>query len=256
MQDELDLLLSDANGADDLDNLASESLAPSESTKPPTIPKPSKPSLNFGNGILQEIQTQGKQLKESIEQRKKADAEIPKENLWNEIMKRTADASTNLSEILPTEEIDKIGMTLISSYCSLEATAQKLGMSTARLKWLITNVPELEVYYEIAHEGIKTFTDSEIIKRLRAGDDDILKLVFNKLYAGRNKGGYNPSEIGTYGYNSKLGKQLAAETEKDRGKGNIHVEFNFVQKEIGNREVGTVEGELILDADEEGLDSL
>lgn len=57
-------------------------------------------------------------------------------------------------------------------------------------------------------------------------------MVFQKMYAGRNKGGYNIAELGTIGYNDPLAQQLAAATEDDRRQSQVKVEFNFVQKEV------------------------
>jgi hypothetical protein len=232
MQDDQNDRFPDVPSATDRPQVANESLVKFESKNPETSSKPSKPLQSSSHDFLSAIQKDSKALKDSIDERKKKDASIPKDELKNEIMKRIAAGMQNQDDLIPSERIDEIGIALITSYCSIELAAQKLDMTTARLKWLIANVDELGVYYEVAHEGIKTFTDGEIIRRLTAGDEDVLKLVFNKLYAGRAKGGYNPSEIGTTGYNDKLGKRLAAETEKDRGKGNIQVQFNFIQKEI------------------------
>jgi len=141
------------------------------------------------------------------------------------------DNAVGLGDSVSSAELHNIGLTLIRSYCSIEMAAVRLKMSPTRLRWLIVNVPELHVYFEIAHQGVKGLTDQRIIEGLEAGDPDIVKIVFNKMYAGRAKGGYNIAELGTVGYNDPLAKKLAEETETDRHAAKTVVEFNFVQKD-------------------------
>jgi hypothetical protein len=214
-------------------------------TKTPSRQLPSSLS-----DMLQEIRTTDRELKYLINTRKLSDAKIPKEDLKNVIMARIVGGIGLTAEDLTLEEIDRMGVCLIKHLCVLGSAAKELGMSPQRLKWLITHIPEMEVYYEIAHEGIKNLVDEKVLANLQAGDKDTIKMVFNKMYAGRNKGGYNIAELGTQGYNDPLSKQIAAETENDRKQGNVSVVFNFIEKEIKTEfEQITVEGEVI-DADE------
>lgn len=182
----------------------------------------------------------------SIEEANERISEIPKERVMAELMSRLEAQAIGRGSLIPMEEIDQIGIALIENYCSLEETARQLNMPLIRLKFLIRELDELQVYYELAQEGIKSLTDSQVIKMLRTGDPDVLKMVYNKMYSGRAKGAFNPSEIGTTGYNDKLGKRLADETADDRKSSKVEVQFNFFKKEIRTEfEQIEVEGQVV-----------
>lgn len=228
---------------------APETPAKSESNSPADTNRPLKQSPNFLSDMSKGLRETSKDLQESIKQEEIENSKIPKGQLMNHIMARLAQ-NENDNENLSTERIDELGMALIKNYCDLNLTAMECGTTQLRLKHLISTVPELQVYFEIAQEGIKALTDQRVIQGLKDGDPDTVKMVYNKLYSGRAKGGYNPSEIGTRGYKDPLAKKLAAETENDRKKGNVNVSFNFIQKEIRHDfSPIQIEGEII-DADE------
>jgi cell division GTPase FtsZ len=126
-------------------------------------------------------------------------------------------------------------------------------MSPSRLRWLVVNNPELQVYFEVAHEGVKGLTDKKIIEGLINDDPEIIKMVFNKMYAGRQRGGYNIAELGTVGYKDPLAKELAEETEQDRKQGKTVVEFTFVNKDVREQfaPIQYVDAEIVEEGDDE-----
>jgi hypothetical protein len=215
--------------------------------------KPLKLPLNTLRDSVTERRNESNIFLRSIEEANERVSEIPKDKLLDEIMSRLEAQAVGKGSLLSMEQIDQIGLTMIENYCDLETTAKDLGMTLPRLKYLIRELDELQVYYEIAQEGIKTLTDSKVIKLLKAGDPDIIKMVFGKMYAGRSKGGFNASEIGTMGYNDKLGKKIARETEDDRKANKVEVQFNFFKKEVRTEfeqvqiEGNVVEGEEVTD---------
>jgi hypothetical protein len=206
------------------------------------------------NSVQERIQESDNFL-HSIERANARVSEIPKDELLKEIMCRLENQALGKGSLISLEEIDAIGLALIENYCDLETTAQELNMPIQRLKFLIRELDELQVYYEIAQEGIKSLTDKQVIQNLKKGDPDTVKRVFNKLYAGRSKGGFNAAEIGTTGYKDKLGKRLADETLDDRKSNKVEVQFNFIKKEVRTEfEKVAIDGEVIeeniKDADE------
>jgi hypothetical protein len=182
-------------------------------------------------GLSSEQQNRNENLSQSILRKNKQNEKLSKTQIIDRIMMSMGDSLVGVGDSIPSDELHEIGLTLIRSYCSVEMAAVRLKMSPTRLRWLIVNVPELQVYFEIAHQGVKGLTDQRIIEGLEAGDPDIVKMVFSKMYAGRAKGGYNIAELGTVGYNDPLAKKLAEETETDRHAAKTIVEFNFVQKD-------------------------
>lgn len=192
-------------------------------------------------------------FRRSIQEANARVSEIPKENVMDEIMLRLEADALGKGLNISSEYIDEIGIALIKSYGSISLTAIEVGISETLLKYYIRGLDELQVYYEIAHEGIKMLTDQRIIEGLKTNDPDIIKMVFQKMYAGRGKGGYNIAELGTMGYNDALGKKLAAETEADRSKNQTKVEFIFIDKPVRTDfqqvkavdDENTVDGELV-----------
>jgi len=189
----------------------------------------------------------------SIEEANERISSIPKEKLLDEIMSRLEKEAMGKGSLLTMEQIDIIGLSLIDNYCDLETVAKELRMPVHRLKYLIRELDELQVYYEIAQEGIKSLTDSKVIQLIKSGDSDVIKMVYNRMYAGRSKGGYNAAELGTMGYNDKLGKRIAQETADDRKSNKVEVQFNFFKKEVRTEfeqvqiEGNVVEGEEVTD---------
>jgi hypothetical protein len=189
----------------------------------------------------------------SIEEANERVSAIPKEKLLDEIMSRMEAQAVGKGSLLSMEQIDAIGLALIENYCDFETTAKEFRMPVHKLKYLIRELDELQVYYEIAQEGIKSLTDHKVIQLLKSGDPDIIKMVYGRMYAGRSKGGFNASELGTMGYNDKLGKKLAQETADDRKANKVEVQFNFFKKEVRTEfeqvqiEGNVVEGEEVKD---------
>lgn len=202
-----------------------------EENSGPNISSPLRLLQTSLTDSFKEVSDQSKSLLSSVEKQKEKDAKIPKEEIMARIMQSMGDSLRGVGDSISSDELHEIGLMLIRCYSSVELAATKLKMTPARLRYLIINVPELHVYLEIAHEGVKGLTDQRIIEGLMAGDSDIVKMVFNKMYAGRHKGGYNIAEIGTIGYKDPLAKELAAETESDRTKMRTVVEFNLVTKD-------------------------
>jgi hypothetical protein len=221
----------DVTGADGSGTSVERILAKIDSKQDPNITKALNKSQLSLPTSLSKTKKDADRLQSSIEKENARLSAVPKEEIVNEIMRRLeadaiGDGNINL------ERIHEIGVALINNFCSIDATADQLGMNPARLKHLIITSDELQVYYEIAHTGIKSLTDKEVIDGLKRGDEKFVKMVFQKMYAGRNKGGYNIAEMGTMGYDDPLAQKIAAATEDDRRQSQVKVEFNFVKKEV------------------------
>jgi AraC-like DNA-binding protein len=234
-QNDQNELLHDVNGVNESSDIVKLNLVPTENGQSQNISNQLKQSSDFLHDTLKRKQGESEHLQNTLKQEK--ENLLPKNNLKNDIINAIAAQSSATIAFkgiaLSDEKIDEVGVALITNYCSINATARQFGMSEAHLRHLITIDERLAVYHEIAHDGVKALTDEHLIKGLRDGDPDIIRLVATRMYAGRNKGGYNISEIGTINYKDKLSKQLAEETASDRaGKTNVKVTFNFVRKDI------------------------
>lgn len=221
----------DANGVLDSSESAEQILAKLESPEVRLSNKPLKRLQNSTLSSFEQVNNQANHLRNSINKENERISKLAKEEILDEIMLRM-EADVKGEGLLSMERIHEIGVCLIENFCSFELTAIELGMTPAKLRYLITRCDELQVYYEVAHAGVKSLTDKQVLEGLRRGEDKYVKMVFNKMYAGRNKGGYNIAELGTIGYDDKLAQKLAAETEADRRQNQVKVEFNFVQKEV------------------------
>lgn len=227
----------DASGVTDSIETAPKPLAKSDTDNQTSSNNHSKPLPNLSHNLLGNQKRSADRLEQSIalanERNLSIVASAPdRDSLLNEIMSRMEDKYVGRGADIPEDDVHEIGMNLIQNYACIELSAGQLGLSPARLRFLVRNNDILSAYFEIAHEGIKSLTDKRLIQGLKDNDPNIVRLIATRLYAGRSKGGYNIAEIGTTGYKDKLSKQLAAETESDRKQGNVHVEFNFVKKEI------------------------
>lgn len=207
-------------------------LAKLESGSDPNSKILSKKLQNSSLASFDKVKKDAKALQSSIKAENERISEIPKEEILNEIMKRMELDAMGRGFNLDMDDIHEIGTCLIKNFCSIEMTAREMDIPPARLRYLITHSDELQVYYEIAHAGIKSLTDEQVIRQLQAGDPDTIKMVFNKMYAGRHRGGYNVAELGTVGYDDPLSEKLAAKTEEDRDASQAKVIFNFVEREI------------------------
>lgn len=222
-----------ATGADELFDTVSETLARAETETRSNFERLSKSPQNALQNILPNVRRQNSRFQNTLEQANEKSSDLgtnpDRDTVLNAIMDRMSSGFTGGVDL---EDLDSIGMALIQCYGSFDLAAQKLQTSSAYLKYLVKTHFELQVYFEIAQEGVKSLTDKHLIKGLMAGDPDIIRLVATRMYAGRNRGGFNIAEIGTTGYDDKLGKKLAMETEQDRRSGQVKVEFNFVKREI------------------------
>jgi hypothetical protein len=223
----------DVNGVDENGITVETILAKIEPNSDPNLEKQLKKSQRMLPTSLSEVKKESSRLQNLINKENERISGLGKEEILNEIMKRLeADAQGEGVGNIDLEDIHTIGVALIKNFCSINAAANELGLMPARLRYLIVHSDELQVYYQIAHEAVKGLTDEQVIKGLKVGDENIIKMVFQKMYAGRNKGGYNIAELGTIGYNDPLAQQLAAATEDDRRQSQVKVEFNFVQQEV------------------------
>lgn len=244
MQDDQKEMISDVLGADDNSTSVSESTVQNEQNEATPTRSLSKQSPKFSMPSLTNQAGEIGNLARLKEKEKLLEEGTPESEIRTLIMEQ----STN-KFALSSERIDEIGLALIQNYASIELAAESLGLSPFKLRKFIAIHDELQQYFEIAHEGIKGITDKLIITELMRGNPKVVKMVFNKMYSGRAKGAYNPSEIGVRSYQDPLAKKLALETEKDRSKGQIEVTFNFIEKEAKSIDVPVLE-EHIIDVEE------
>lgn len=156
------------------------------------------------------------------------------ENSQDVLMARYAERFGVKSE-LTMERMDEIGFALLDNYACIEDAADILSMDAAVLRWLISKNWELQTYWRLAVDTVKNLVDKNVIRALREKEPWATRMVFNKMYAGRDKGGFNIAELGTMGYKDQVGVDNASETEDIMKAKNISVTFNFVDdKAIGS----------------------
>lgn len=216
------------SGANESTDIAKNRPVKNGSEIPTNISKALSQFPNSLPDLLTKHKNSVRGLAKSIKTETEKSLPTGRDDLLNEIMARMEARAGEPSE----DDIDDIGIALVKNYGATLLTARELGMSEARLRHLVKTNEALQIYHEIAQEGVKTLTDSHLIQGLRDGDPAIIRFVASRLYAGRTRGGFNIAEIGTTGYKDPLSKQLAAETEADRNQASVKVEFNFVQREV------------------------
>lgn len=248
--------LNGANGATGLSDSVNPNPVPTEKKLDPSSNNQSIPSSDFLHDTLKRKQAESVRLANILktEKEKSLPDDASRNEIVNTIMERISAPLKGVAINLSEEEIDELGIALITNYCGINVTARQFHMSEAHLRFLINADERLAVYHEIAQDGIKALTDEHLIEGLRKGDPDILRLVATRMYAGRNKGGFNISEIGTMGYQDKLSKKLSQETADDRSKGNVRVTFNFVRRDIHKHSNITRVNEAAIDAEYEDVE--
>jgi hypothetical protein len=171
---------------------------------------------------------------ERIILRKKEEASVDVEaNIRLRIYKRAAGSKIDLDE----QRIDEIGEVLLKNYGIIDDSAEELGLKRTQLLYHIANNPELQMYHRIAIEGIKSLTDKNMVDFLKGEDKEDKKfatrLTFNKMYSGRDKGGYNISEFGTTGYEDENAQALVEQTKEAMdAKNKFTINVNFVDTKV------------------------
>ena len=238
----------DVSGAEEYFTTAMRDLAREDTEQLPKDNNPLPKPQNLLSDGLRKLKGQVGRQASSIENSNSADEGL---DITNRIMLRFERRFGNSLAMLDDDAIDRIGFTLLRYYGSIEMAAEYLELRAAQLTYLIANNIELQEYHKLAHTGLKQLTDANVIEELmrekHQKNKPFTKMVYKQIYKGRDKGGYNPAEIGTSGYGDKLSEELASITRKDMDKSKIVVNFNFKQRPI--KEDDFVDGEVLTVAD-------
>lgn len=146
------------------------------------------------------------------------------------------DQKIRLKINLTPELIEEIGLSLIMNKANVNLVADEFHLEPYELRMLIKTEPVLAAYWSQAYVEIKSMVDSKVLARIEAGDDDWLKEVAKMMYRGRDKGAYNPNELGLLGYDDKMAQQQAEAVKDETSKGGeqtVNLVFGEVTIRLG-----------------------
>lgn len=151
----------------------------------------------------------------------------------------------NFSELTTDDKLNEIGTMLIDTFGDMKATANYFGISISTLRILIQSQYVLTEYWKEALKGIKNLADSEVLQLVKEGDKWAIGMLHKTLYKGRAKGGYNPNEFGTLGYDDETAKINQDHIKDDVDKGTPQIVIQFSGAESSPEDEDFLEGELI-----------
>lgn len=128
------------------------------------------------------------------------------------------------------ETVERVKQAILIGYGNLDQIANDAGVRYKDLTNIIMRNLELREMINAAARKVKNMMDSQFLNAVQKGEVWAIRQGIGLMYSGRAKGGYNPSELGTTGYDDFISEERAAKTRKDVQSSQIVVMFGDNQE--------------------------